>query len=118
MSIMGFEDEAEQSFGRPCRQTNGRSKRTCELTFCAALRSDERQVQADIRTHLIHRPPKDTSPGDCSSITCVLPQCCPSRLFFPPQRPANHSLQAVSPWPHDTPAGASFIVAFTVILHG
>src|SRR6266508_3462389 len=29
-SIMGFEDEAEQSFGQPCRQTNGRSKRTCE----------------------------------------------------------------------------------------
>jgi organic hydroperoxide reductase OsmC/OhrA len=22
---MGFEDEVEQSFGRPCRQTNGRS---------------------------------------------------------------------------------------------
>src|SRR5215469_11568647 len=31
-SIMGFEDEVEQSIGRPCRQTNGRSKRTCELT--------------------------------------------------------------------------------------
>src|SRR5215813_8260498 len=31
-SIMGFEDEVEQSFWRPCRQTNGRSKRTCELT--------------------------------------------------------------------------------------
>src|SRR5262245_4550627 len=31
-SMMGFEDEAEQSFGRPCRQTNGRSKRTRELT--------------------------------------------------------------------------------------
>ena len=29
---MGSEDEAEQSFGRPCRQTGGRSKRTCELT--------------------------------------------------------------------------------------
>ena len=29
---MGFEDEAEQSFGRPCRQSNGRTKRTCELT--------------------------------------------------------------------------------------
>ena len=28
---MGFEDEAEQSVGRPCRQANGRSKRTCEL---------------------------------------------------------------------------------------
>src|SRR5262245_4444196 len=29
---MGFEDEAERSKGRPCRQTNGRSKRTYELT--------------------------------------------------------------------------------------
>src|SRR5437879_13180059 len=29
---MGSEDEVEQSFTRPCRQTNGRSKRTCELT--------------------------------------------------------------------------------------
>jgi hypothetical protein len=31
-SIMGFEDEVEQSQMRPCRQINGRSKRTCELT--------------------------------------------------------------------------------------
>jgi hypothetical protein len=31
-SIMGFEDEAEQSFGRPCRQGDGGSKRTYELT--------------------------------------------------------------------------------------
>src|SRR5262249_56805355 len=31
-SSMGFEDEVEQSFGRPCRQTNGRFKRTYELT--------------------------------------------------------------------------------------
>ena len=29
---MGFEEEAEQSFGRPCRQSNGRTKQTCELT--------------------------------------------------------------------------------------
>ena len=29
---MGFEDEAEQSNGRPCRQMNGRSKRPSELT--------------------------------------------------------------------------------------
>ena len=29
---MGFEDEVEQSIGRPCRQTNGRSKRPSELT--------------------------------------------------------------------------------------
>ena len=29
---MGFEDEAEQSLGRPNRQIDGRSKRTSELT--------------------------------------------------------------------------------------
>ena len=29
---MGFEDEVEQSIGRRCRQTNGRSKRPNELT--------------------------------------------------------------------------------------
>jgi hypothetical protein len=29
---MGSEDEAEQSLPRPCRQKNGRSQRTCELT--------------------------------------------------------------------------------------
>ena len=29
---MGFEDEAEQSVGRPYRQIDGRSKRTYELT--------------------------------------------------------------------------------------
>jgi hypothetical protein len=29
---MGFEDEMEQSDSRPCRQTNDRSKRECELT--------------------------------------------------------------------------------------
>jgi hypothetical protein len=31
-SIMGFENEAEQSLGRPCHQTDGRSERTYELT--------------------------------------------------------------------------------------
>jgi len=29
---MGFEDKVEQSSRRPCRQTNGCAKRTCELT--------------------------------------------------------------------------------------
>jgi hypothetical protein len=37
---MGFEDELKQSLGR-------------------SLQSDERQVQADMRTHLIHRPATD-----------------------------------------------------------
>ena len=35
---MGSEDEVEQSFGRPCRQLNGRSKQTCELTSSVVLR--------------------------------------------------------------------------------
>jgi len=39
-SIMGSEDKVEQSLGRPCRSW--------------------RQVQADMRTHLIHRPARDT----------------------------------------------------------
>src|ERR1700741_3499871 len=30
--------------------------------FTAALPSDERQVQADMRTHLIHRPARDIIP--------------------------------------------------------
>jgi len=29
---MGFENEAERSIGRPCLQTDGRSKRTYDLT--------------------------------------------------------------------------------------
>src|SRR4029077_4392055 len=41
-SIMGFEDEVEQSLGRPCRE--------------------ERQVQADMRTYLIRRPARDIIP--------------------------------------------------------
>jgi hypothetical protein len=31
-SIMGFENEVERSMGRPCLQTDGRSKRTRDLT--------------------------------------------------------------------------------------
>jgi hypothetical protein len=42
-SIMGFENEVEQSFG-------------------VALPSDKWQVQADKRTHLIHRPARDIIP--------------------------------------------------------
>jgi hypothetical protein len=50
-SIMGFEDEVEQSIGRPCRQTNGRSKRTCELTSSIVPRgtSFHRSVELECR---------------------------------------------------------------------
>src|SRR5665647_1816521 len=52
-SIMGFEDEAEQSLGRPLgrpyRQIDGRSKRTCELTSSIVPRgtSFHRSVELD-----------------------------------------------------------------------
>src|SRR5947207_3424126 len=46
---MGFEDEAEQSYRRPCRQSNGRSKRTYELTSSIVPRgtSFHRLVELD-----------------------------------------------------------------------
>src|SRR5262249_39340448 len=56
---MGFEDEMEQSFGRPCRQCDGRFKRTNELTSSIVPRgtSCHRWVELDfLLLHLIlHR---------------------------------------------------------------
>ena len=48
-SIMGFEDEAEQSLGRPCRLTDSGSKRTYELTSSIVPRgtSFHRAVELD-----------------------------------------------------------------------
>src|SRR5207248_8252667 len=46
---MGFEDEVEQSFGRPCRQCDGRSKQTYDLTSSIVPRgtSFHRWVELD-----------------------------------------------------------------------
>jgi hypothetical protein len=55
-SIMGFEDEVEQSFGRPCRQCDGRFKRTYELASSIVPRgtSFHRWVELDlVLSHLI-----------------------------------------------------------------
>src|SRR6266568_21665 len=89
-SIMGFEDEVEQSNGRPCRQTNGRSKRTCELTSSIVPRgtSFHRSVELEF-------PPSEFDPA-CSSCSC--------RGLFP--RPAEFC--AVNPdamHDHGQPAG-------------
>ena len=80
-SSMGFENEGEQSLGRPYRQM--------------------RQVQADMRSHLIHRPARDIIPprggARVSPIDCDLVlSCCCSFL------PAPAKLGAVNPDPvHD-----------------
>jgi hypothetical protein len=47
-SIMGFEDEAEQSFGRSCRQSSGRTKRTCELTSSIVPRGTSFHCSVDL----------------------------------------------------------------------
>jgi hypothetical protein len=46
---MGFEDKVEQSSWRPCRQTNGRSKRTCDLTSSIVPRGTSFHRQVDLR---------------------------------------------------------------------
>ena len=45
---MGFEDEAEQSFGRPCRKKNGRTKRTHELTSSIVPRGTSFHCSVDL----------------------------------------------------------------------
>src|SRR5262249_3617584 len=48
-SIMGFEDEVEQSFARPCRRGNGRFKRTYELTSSIVPRGTSFHRSVDLR---------------------------------------------------------------------
>src|SRR6187399_1348184 len=54
--------------------------------FWSALPSNERQVQADIRSHLIHRPARDIIPP-------------PVELEFPPIDPARRSCCCGFPGP-------------------
>src|SRR5207248_11229297 len=79
-SIMGSEDEAERSLGRPCRQSDGRSKRTCELTSSIVPRgtSFHRSVELEF-------PPIAFDPARFS--------CCCRGLF-----PGPAELGAVNPY--------------------
>ena len=72
-SIMGVEDEVEQSTERPCRQTNGRSKRTCELTSSIVPRgtSFHRSVELEF-------PPIGFDPARLSCCCSLFP--CPPEL--------------------------------------
>ena len=89
-SIMGSEDEVEQSNGRPCRQLNGRSKRTCELTSSIVPRgtSCHRWVELEF-------PPVGSE--------LIRLSCCCRSLF-----PSPAELGAVNPHTvqdHGQPAG-------------
>src|SRR5205807_2393419 len=54
---MGFENEVEQSIGRPCCQSDNRSKRTCELTSSIVPRgtSFHHSVELEFPPSLIGR---------------------------------------------------------------
>ena len=60
---MGFEDEAEQSYGRPCRQKNGRSKQTCELTSSIVPRGTSFYRSVDLEFSPIGFDPERFSCG-------------------------------------------------------
>jgi hypothetical protein len=64
---MGFEDEVEQSVPRPCRQTNGRFKRKCELTSSIVPRGTpfHRSVELEF-------PPIGCDPARFSCCCCGL----------------------------------------------
>ena len=53
---MGFEDEAEQSLPRPYRHSDGRSKRTCELTSSIVSRGTSFHRSVDLECQPKHRP--------------------------------------------------------------
>jgi hypothetical protein len=50
---MGFEDKVEQSLGRPCRQSDGRSKQTCDLTSSIVPRGTSFHRSAELEFLLL-----------------------------------------------------------------
>src|SRR5690242_6193263 len=87
---MGSEDKVEQSYGRPCCQTNDRSKQTCELTSSIVPRgtSFHRSVELEF-------PPIES---DLARLSC----CCCGLLPGPAELSAIHP-DAVHD--HGQPAG-------------
>jgi hypothetical protein len=73
-SIMEFDDEVEQSFGRPCRETNGKSERPNELTLSSSHEghlSTAWWSSSDLLVHHCRRQPGDIlclRQGKCRTI--------------------------------------------------
>ena len=70
-SIMGFEDQAEQSLPRPCREMNGRPKRTYELTSSIVPRgtSFHPHAAATSRVHRNSVPVEEPSTASKADLT-------------------------------------------------
>ena len=110
-SIMGSEDEVEQSFRRPYRQTNDRSKRTCELTSSIVPRgtSFHRRVELECLLSNVIFYCDHAATADCSlvqrnsvpstHIRCMITanrRASATIAFFIPQRLAICIAQALS----------------------
>jgi hypothetical protein len=54
-SSMGFEDEADQTNGRPCREMIGRSKRTHDLTSSIVPRGTSFHRRRRKRNQMVHK---------------------------------------------------------------
>src|SRR6516165_7865456 len=61
---MGFEDEVERSFGRPCRLAASRSKPTCELTSSIVPRGTPFHCWVDLEFSPIGFDLHSAAPGD------------------------------------------------------
>ena len=77
---MGFEDEVEQSFSRPCHQMNGKSKRKYDLTSSIVPRGTSFHRAVELEFPSIGRDPAPYS-------------CCRRGLF-----PDPAELGAVNPY--------------------
>src|SRR5258708_3639463 len=108
-SIMGFEDEVEQSFGRPCRQCDGRFKRTYELTSSIVPRGTSFHRWVDLRfllfdlipygshaatTSLVHRNSVPSTQMRC--MTTANRRASATIAFFIPRCLAIFIAQALS----------------------
>ena len=89
----GFEDEVEQSIGRPCRQLNGGSKRHCELTSSIVPRgtSFHHAVELECPPSLIGRLGSSTFRLSTTTVSMSLTGSCFSSESA--LRPFHHGIR-------------------------
>ena len=106
---MGSEDEAEQSIGRPCRLTNGRSKRPSELTSSIVPRGTSFHRSVELEFPPIDDPRRFSccyglfpGPSELGAVNPYAvqdhgqPACHATIAFFIPRRLAICIAQALS----------------------
>ena len=94
---MGFEDEVEQSLGRPCRLNDGRSKQTNELTSSIVPRGTSFHRSVELEFPLIACDPGRLScrcdlPGP-SEFSTVNPYAVHCKLGIADLKEGNHAAE-------------------------